>query len=541
MSDERILDATSIARRLPSRHDVIVLGTLVAGVILLLGNGTAFLREVSAGAHLDPGIRAAGIALTLNIALILFGWRRYVDLQHETERRIEGERRAAIAASTDAATELLNRKGFADGAEALRRTAEASDGRLLVASLQLHRLRAVYDRHGNDVGDSLLRRIAQSIVGEFGEPAVVARVGSDEFAVASMLRGSRVAAADQVEQLLRLVTRPFEIGGRMIQVGAFAGMASAKAARANVPDLLRRADIALDHAKTGKVARPIWFDAAMERALMAHSEIEQGIRFGLEHEQFVPFFEPQVDLNSCEIIGFEVLARWKHPLSGIISPGLFIPVAEEIGAMDRLSEQVIRAALLAAREWDPAIKISVNMSPSQFADGWLAERIVRLLTETGFPAERLVVEITESSLFADIEMARSIVASLKNQGIRIALDDFGTGFSSLSHLRSLPFDLIKIDRSFVTNVHESRQNAAIVRAVATLASAIDVPILVEGIENEAAHAAVLSLGCASGQGWYFGKPVDAEQAAQIVAARKPRDAAPEPQSGQAPGPSRAAG
>ncbi|HET7816326.1 MAG TPA: bifunctional diguanylate cyclase/phosphodiesterase [Sphingomicrobium sp.] len=519
-----------------------MLGTLVAGVILLLGNGTAFLREVSAaGAHLDPGIQAAGIALTLNIALILFGWRRYVDLQQETERRIEGERRAAIAASTDAATGLLNRKGFADGTEALRRTAEASGGRLIVASLQLHRLRAVYDRHGNDVGDSLLRGISRSIVGEFGEPAVVARVGSDEFAVASMLRGSRVAAADQVEQLLRLVTRPFEIGGRMIQVGAFAGMAAAKAARASVPDLLRRADIALDHAKTGKVARPIWFDSAMERALMAHSEIEQGIRFGLEHEHFVPFFEPQVDLNTCEIIGFEVLARWKHPLSGIISPSLFIPVAEEIGAMDRLSEQVIRAALLAARDWDPAIKISVNMSPSQFADGWLAERIVRLLTETGFPADRLVVEITETSLFADIEMARSIVASLKNQGIRIALDDFGTGFSSLSHLRSLPFDLIKIDRSFVTNVHESRQNAAIVRAVVTLASAIDVPILVEGIENEAAHAAVLGLGCASGQGWYFGKPVDAEQAAQMVAAAKRPAAAQDPDAPEAAGQSRAAG
>ena len=146
-----------------------------------------------------------------------------------------------------------------------------------------------------------------------------------------------------------------------------------------------------------------------------------------------------------------------------------------------------------------------------------------------------------------MDLARNIVTSLKNQGIRIALDDFGTGFSSLSHLRSLPFDLIKIDRSFVTNVHESRQNAAIVRAVVPLASAIDVPILVEGIENEAAHAAVLGLGCASGQGWYFGKPVDAEQAAQLVAARKPAAAAPAPDASaarpvrEAPGRSRAAG
>ena len=209
-------------------------------------------------------------------------------------------------------------------------------------------------------------------------------------------------------------------------------------------------------------------------------------------------------------------------------------IAEEIGLMDRLSDQIIRAALSAARDWDPRIKISVNISPSQFSDGWLAERIVRMLTETKFPAERLVVEITETSLFGDIDLARSIVTSLKNQGIRLALDDFGTGFSSLSHLRSLPFDLIKIDRSFVTNIHESGQSAAIVRAVATLADALDVPILVEGIESEAAHAAVLAIGCSSGQGWYFGKPVDADQASQMIARPdQPVTRSPLPKSGRA--------
>ncbi len=146
-------------------------------------------------------------------------------------------------------------------------------------------------------------------------------------------------------------------------------MEKPEAAEVRVPDLLRRADIALDHAKSGRVARPIWFDAAMERALIAHTEIEQGIRYGLEHEQFVPYFEPQVDLFTSQIIGFEVLARWKHPLSGIIPPDQFIPVAEEMGLMDRLSEQVIRAALLHAKDWDPKIKISVNVAPSQFTDG----------------------------------------------------------------------------------------------------------------------------------------------------------------------------
>jgi diguanylate cyclase (GGDEF)-like protein len=511
-----------------TNHDWVVLGTVIAAVILLIGNGTAFFRQLGeAEVILGPGAKVAAIALTLNVALILFGWRRYVDLQHETERRIEGERRAAIAASTDAVTGLLNRKGFADSTEDLRVKAEADGLTLLISSLQLHRFRTVYDRHGYDTGDAMLRGVAVTILENAGEGSVVGRMGGDEFAIARVIEADERADIEkQVEGLLKLATRPFEIEGKMIQVGAFAGMAMAPAGEVRVPDLLRRADIALDHAKSGRVVRPIWFDAAMERALLQHGEIEQGIRYGLDHEQFLPFFEPQVDLRTGEIIGFEVLARWRHPLAGIIPPDRFIPIAEEIGVIDRLSEQVIRAALTASREWDPSIKISVNISPTQFSDGWLAERIVRILTETSFPADRLVVEITESSLFGDIDLARNIITSLKNQGIQLALDDFGTGFSSLSHLRSLPFDIIKIDRTFVSNINTKRESVAIVRAVTMLASALAVPVCIEGIENEAAFDAVIRLGCQIGQGWYFGKPMPADKARDLLA--RPAEANGEP-------------
>jgi predicted signal transduction protein with EAL and GGDEF domain len=326
------------------------------------------------------------------------------------------------------------------------------------------------------------------------------------------------------EAALRAVSRPFLIDERMIQVGAFAGIAAVSAAEARIPDLLRRADIAMDHAKAGRVARPIWFDSGMERALIVQGEIEQGIRHGLEHGQFVPYFEPQVDLSTGRIVGFEVLARWNHPLSGIIAPDVFIPVAEEIGAIGRLSEQVISEALRVAAAWDPSIKISVNISPSQFADGWLAQRIVRMLTESAFPADRLVIEITESSLFADLELARTIVTSLKNQGMRLALDDFGTGFSSLSNLRSLPFDMIKIDRSFVTVLPRNRESMAIIRAVTTLAGALSVPVCVEGIESDSAYAAVVSLGCEVGQGWYIGKAMPAEDATELLKSAEQRSA-----------------
>jgi diguanylate cyclase (GGDEF)-like protein len=509
---------TTSSRLSSARRDVIVLAVLITAVMLLIWNGSTFFHSLPLNdENFGPEIRLASTALTLNVALILFGWRRYVDLQHEAEMRAEHERRAVVLATTDAITGLYNRKGFADRAGQLCADAAESGDNVVVISFQMHRFKTVNDQHGYETGDRLLKTISVSLADELGPGAVFARLSGDEFAVALALGADQMSRAEELaDAVLRTVTRPLLFEEKIIQVGAFAGIASAAATDARIPDILRRADIAMDHARNGRVARPVWFDAGMERALVAHGEIEQGIRHGLEHGQFVPYFEPQVDLTTGEIVGFEVLARWIHPLSGVIGPDVFIPVAEEIGLIGRLSEQVISEALREASNWDPKIKVSVNISPLQLADGWLAQRIVRTLAETSFPADRLVVEVTESSLFADIDLARTIVTSLKNQGIRLALDDFGTGFSSLSHLRSLPFDIIKIDRSFIMNVNSKRENTAIIRAVTTLAAALQVPVCVEGIENEDAYKTVIRLGCQIGQGWYFGKPMPAEQARDLL-------------------------
>ena len=501
-----------------ARRDALLLGILIGAAILLIWNGSRFFQLMSfAGPEFGPGLKLASTAFTLNIALILFGWRRYFDLQHESELRADSEARAQLMATTDAMTGLLNRKGFADRAEALAIDASQRGDRLVMVSIQMNRIKGVNDRHGFDVGDEMLRRLAAGILAVVEEEAPVARLSGDEFAVALLRHVSKRGAIERVgEALLRAITHPQQVDGKHIQVGAFIGIAMAERGPVMIADLLRRADIALDHAKGARSARPVWFDAGMERALIAHTEIEQGLRFALDHGQIEAWFEPQIDLGTGNLVEFEALARWNHPLSGIIMPDLFIPVAEEIGLIGRLSEEVMRAAFRAAVGWERGIKLSVNISPTQLTDPWLAQRIVRLLAETGFPASRLVVEITESSLFADIDQARAIVTSLKNQGISMALDDFGSGFSSLSHLRSLPFDIIKIDRSFVSTIHRDRESAAIIRAVTTLATAIGLPVTVEGIEDAATHTAVLGIGCTTGQGWYFGKPMTAEKAAELV-------------------------
>ena len=509
-----------------ARRYFIVVSTLISAVALLIWNGSSFFQRLSiAEGEISETLKIAAVALTLNVALILFGWRRYADLQHETEKRIEGEQRARTIASTDGMTGLLNRKGFGDAGELLSASAAAAGRQVAVLSLQLHRFKAINDRYGYDVGDAVLRRLSASLVEHMPEGAALARLSGGEFAVAMGIDDEE-AARTLGAVMLNRVTRPLEEQGKFIQVGAFLGISSGGAADNSIPDLLRRADIAMDHAKSARTARPMWFDAGMERQLIAHSEIEQGIRFALEHDQFLPFFEPQVDLETGVIVGFEVLARWDHPLTGIVSADRFIAIAEEHNLIGRLSDQIVRKALAAAAEWDPALTISINISPRQFTDSWLAQKIVRLLAETGFPADRLVVEVTESSLFADIDLARTIVTSLKNQGIALALDDFGTGFSSLSHLRALPFDKIKIDRSFVATLGRDRESAAIVRAVTTLAQALDVPVTAEGIEDAATYDAVLKIGCATGQGWYFGKPMPAEDAAHLLRQGRPPAAVP---------------
>ncbi|MEG3155430.1 putative bifunctional diguanylate cyclase/phosphodiesterase [Sphingomonas sp. RB1R13] len=503
-----------------ARRDLVVLGILIGAIILLIWNGSLFFRELQfTGADAAGGVKVATTALCLNVALILFGWRRYVDLHHESEKRAESDARALAMATTDAMTGLLNRKGFADQGARLAERADAEGLSLAMISIQLDRFKLINDRHGFDVGDELLRRLATAILSLVDREVAVARLSGDELAVSLIRPATETASVHSLSEiLLRTITQPYQIDGKHIQVGAYIGIATADGRSVAVADLLRRADIALDQARSSRSARPLLFDAGMESALIAHSEIEQGIRFALEHEQFEPYFEPQIDLATGTLVGFEALARWNHRLSGLIMPDQFIPVAEEIGLIGRLSEQVMRAAFRAAVEWHPSVKLSVNVSPKMLSDAWLAQKIVRMLNETGLPANRLVIEITESSLFADIDQARTIVDSLKNQGIQIALDDFGTGFSSLSYLRTLPFDVIKIDRSFIATIHRDRQSAAIVRAVTTLATALDVPVTVEGIEDAATLESVVAMGCAVGQGWYFGKPMTADQAGTMVRA-----------------------
>jgi EAL domain-containing protein (putative c-di-GMP-specific phosphodiesterase class I) len=258
----------------------------------------------------------------------------------------------------------------------------------------------------------------------------------------------------------------------------------------------------------------------MERELHMRNAIETGIRDGIPLGQFVPFYEQQIDLATGRLHGFEMLARWEHPTRGIIPPDIFIPIAEETGMIADLSMSVMRQAFEEAKNWDPSLTLSVNIAPSQLRDPWFAHKIVKLLVETGFPANRLEIEITESALIENMGVAQSIIGSLKNQGIRIALDDFGTGYSSLSNLRALPFDRVKIDRSFVTSLTANTESAAIVNAIAKLSESLGLPVTAEGVETPEIEERLKTFGTSfHAQGWTYGKPMDVTQVRALLAGR----------------------
>jgi EAL domain-containing protein (putative c-di-GMP-specific phosphodiesterase class I) len=294
--------------------------------------------------------------------------------------------------------------------------------------------------------------------------------------------------------------------------------------------VLRRSDVALYAAKRGGRNAIAWFDAELERELTDRLKLEEDIRNGIKAAEFVPFFQPLVDLNSRQIIGFEALARWRSPTRGLQEAETFIDTAERTGLIGPLTLTVLEQALKEARGWPAHLKLAVNISPVQFRDPTLAEQILRLLRISGFPANRLEVEITEGSLLEDRDQVLTIIRSLKNVGVSISLDDFGTGYASLAQVNRLPLDRIKIDKSFITTIVKSEQTAAIVSTIAGLGHTLDVPITAEGVESEQIRNALADFGCTEAQGWLFGRAISAE-AVRSFLAMNGSDAAPEAQPG----------
>jgi diguanylate cyclase len=438
--------------------------------------------------------------------------RTFTDI---TERK-KNESRIAHMARHDALTDLPNRTLFHESLDQRLEDMRRRGGKCAVLCLDLDRFKAVNDTLGHLAGDVLLREMAGRLKQVVQAGDTVARLGGDEFAVLVSDAERAEAVSDLAARLVAAVRVPTLINAQSVEVGVSVGIALAPEHGADGETVFRRADLALYQAKadgrgTFRLFEPGFDDRAAERL-----SLETDLRHAIASETLALHYQPQVRSDSGEVIGFEVLARWTHPTRGAVSPATFIGLAEETGLIMPLGELVLRAACREAANWTRPLKIAVNLSPRQFSETDLPERILAILAETGLSPARLELEVTETVIINDLSRALAILRRLKAMGIRISMDDFGTGYSSLATLQAFPFDKIKIDRSFVSSMDANPQSTAIVRAVLGLGHSLGMGVVAEGVETAGQLRFLSKAGCDEVQGYFIGRPQPVETFADLT-------------------------
>lgn len=510
-----------------AERDVIALGVALAAIILLVATGSRVMSD-TVRALLGEGSgpdRLLVSALLLNLALIIFGGRRYRELTREITERRRAEQQARLLAAIDPLTQCLNRRSMIAATEELRALATQRGEALAYGLIDLDNFKQINDMHGHSCGDAVLVTLCERIRQLLPRGARLARLGGDEFAFVMPYPAGQTERIDVlVTRLLASIAEPIALDHVTVELSVSIGLASdhdSDGSPCAVDDarvLMHRADMALYHAKKQGRGRHFWFEPSMESELRFRHQIEAGIRRGLSRKEFVPYYEQQIDIETGELVGFEMLARWQSDELGLISPEIFIPVAEQMGLITQISEQLMEQAFADAREWDESLTLSINISPVQLRDPWFAQRLLQKLVATGLPPQRLEIELTESCLRENIGLVRAMITSLHNQGVRISLDNFGTGYACLEQLRNLPFDRIKIDRQFVRQLREPAGRSRLVDAIIALGRGLDLPLTAEGVEDEEIRDALRALGKLKAQGYVYGKPESSEQVRKRLAA-----------------------
>jgi diguanylate cyclase (GGDEF)-like protein len=429
-------------------------------------------------------------------------------LSAEICERQAAEARAQTLARHDPLTGLANRRHFIEEAERRIVLVGEQESSLALMFVDLDRFKPINDVHGHAMGDELLREIGARLAACVRHDSFVARLGGDEFAI--LLEGpcerSDVSAA--ARRVLNALSAPIMVNGLKLAVGASIGIAICPQDGRNAAELLSRGDAAMLRAKEERGSFR-FFDRSIDEQLKAKASLETELRLAIPTNDIVPFFQPVVRLQDGGLFGYEVLARWPHKERGMISPSVFIPVAEEAGLVDAMFWPLLARACAKALRAPGEFMLAVNISPSQIRDQWFPQKVLRTLQEANFPPQRLEVEVTESAMIGDMQSAKTALLSLKNQGVKIAIDDFGTGYSSLFFLRELPIDKLKIDGSFVGRMIGDPESATIVGALVGLGRALNLQVIAEGVEDTATADALRAMGCEYAQGYLFGEPLEA--------------------------------
>ena len=445
------------------------------------------------------------------VALVVFSMRRIGDQRRERAKRVAAEQNAYLASTRDPLTQLPNRRQFQiEVSTALKNSKNA----MSVLLLGLNHFRKLNEVYGHLGCDEALSQIGSRIRDGANSGDVFARIGDDEFALC--LAGMdpenalRVAGA-----LLEVVKKPVQIGIEHHNISASIGIVQVGRGHTTVDELLRCAHVALSRARNGQVDC-CFFDPKMDAHVRTRALLEKDLREAIGGYDIRPHYQPIVDLKTRRIVGFESLARWYHPMNGLVAPNTFIPLAEELGLIDALSGQLFGDSCRDAANWPEHVSLSFNFSPTQLSDKNFAQDVLTILADTGLPPHRLEAEITESAIVSDFEATRHAIQTLRSAGVRIVIDDFGTGYSGLSQLYELRFDKLKVDKRFIQQIGKSSESDIFMRAIFGLCKGLDLCVTAEGIETVAQADAVFAYGAHQGQGFLFSKAVPADAVPRLL-------------------------
>jgi diguanylate cyclase len=477
--------------------------------------------------------RAHGGHRDVELLLRAVSWRgaelRALAVRDITERK-EAAARIARLAYHDDLTGLANRTVHAEHLAQVLEKAAGTGETVAILSLDLDGFKTVNDIHGHPVGDALLVAVSRRLRAVTRGRDLIARLGGDEFAIVQYGGDQPAAAARLSARIQQAFEKSFRADSRMLRIGVSIGVAmnagTGSDGAADPIELMKNADIALHRAKADGRGVTRFYEAAMDEAIRRRHRLAADLKGAIERDELSIHYQPVADATTGEVVGFEALARWTHPDHGAVSPGIFVPLAEETGFIVKLGAWVLRKTIFDATRWQLPLTLSVNVSPGQFGEADLAAEVKALLDEAGLDPDRLDLEVTEGLLLRDPERAIDMLGRLKALGVHVTMDDFGTGYSSLSYIRMFPFDRVKIDQCFVRDLADSRQARAIVHAVVSLGHGLDMAVVAEGVETLAQLEALRAEGCDFVQGYLISRPKPIRQFDRnILAAPFDRDAA----------------
>lgn len=428
------------------------------------------------------------------------------------------------AALHDPLTGLANRLKLRTVLSKLANTLETDrTARVAVLSIDLDNFKHANDMYGHAAGDQILEVVAQRLRFALTKAEFVARTGGDEFVVVKWDFRRVEQVVSLAKRLHAQIIEPIAVGEGSVLIGSSIGIATSIHDGNDVEELLKKSDLAMYHAKSQPDCQVVLFDEELAQASREKTTMIADLKEALQHDQFELHYQMQNAMQTLSPTGFEVLIRWRHPTKGLVRPDLFIPLAEETGLIRPIGQWVLETACKEAASWSSPYSIAVNVAPQQLVQPSFVEQVAMTLDKTGLAPERLELEITEAGMIDDPENTLRVMTELKSMGVRIAMDDFGTGYSSLATLQAFPFDKIKIDRSFVSEVHSSNHRAAIVRSTILLGKAFQIPVLAEGVEDAEELEFLRSEDCDAVQGFYFGRPMTLQQLHEMVAAHGKED------------------